>query len=168
MSIRSDGKVVIPGTSDWNIGVTNRDGGRSIVADDSIRSAHPDPWSRVNPDNDGCILAGAGTYGRMIIIKDIRFEVIDDLVNNGIVIGQGISEGQDVTVDGTALSPRYVSIRSYGKIVVPGPTDRSIGVTNRDGGGSIVADDSIRSTHPDPWSRVNPDNDGCILAGTGT
>ena len=26
----------------------------------------------------------------MIIIENIRFEVIDDLVNNGIVIGQGI------------------------------------------------------------------------------
>ena len=104
MSIRSYGKIVVPGTSDWNIGVTNRDGGRSIVADDSIGSAYPDPWSRVNPDNDGCIHAAAGTYGRMIIIEDIGFEVIDDLVNDGIVIGQGICEGQYITLDGTALS----------------------------------------------------------------
>ena len=90
MSIRSYGEIVVPGATDRIIGVTNRDGGRSIVADDSIRSAYPDPWSRIDPDNDGCILAGAGTYGRMIIIKDIGFEVIDDLVNDGIVIGQGI------------------------------------------------------------------------------
>ena len=90
MSIRSDGKVVVPCTTDWNIGVTNRDGGRGIVADNSIGSAYPDPWSRIDPDYDSCILAGAGTYGRMIIIEDIGFEVVDDLVNDGIVIGQGI------------------------------------------------------------------------------
>ena len=90
MSIRSNGKIVIPGTSDWNIGVMYGDGCRGIVADDSIGSAYPDPWSRIDPDNDGCILAGAGTYRSMIIIEDIGFEVIDDLMNDGIVIGQGI------------------------------------------------------------------------------
>ena len=92
MSIRSYGKIVVPGTTDRIIRVTNRDSGGGIVADDSIRSAYPDPWSRINPDNDGCIHAAAGTYGRMIIIEDIGFEVIDDLVNDGIVIGQVIRE----------------------------------------------------------------------------
>ena len=90
MGIRSYGKIVVPGTTDRNIWVANRDNRRGIVADDSIRSAYPDPWSRIYPDYDGCILAGAGTNGGMIIIKDIGFEVIDDLVNDGIVISQVI------------------------------------------------------------------------------
>ena len=41
----------------------------------------------------------------MIIIEDVGFKIINDLMHNGVIIGQGISEGQDVAVNCTALSP---------------------------------------------------------------
>ena len=61
MSIGSNSKVVVPGTTDRGIGVTDGDDGRGIVANYSIRGTDPDPWSRIDPDDDGCIFAGAGS-----------------------------------------------------------------------------------------------------------
>ena len=58
MTIRSNGEVVVPGTTDRSIGITNGDGGRGIVANDRIGSRYPDTSNRINPDNNGSILAG--------------------------------------------------------------------------------------------------------------
>ena len=56
---------------------------------------------------------------------------------------------RDIAVHSAGLGSCYVSIRGYGKVIVPGTTDRSIGVTNGDGCRGIVADHRIGSTDPD-------------------
>ena len=157
MSIRGYGKVIVPGTTDRSIGVTNGDGCRGIVADHRIGSTDPDTRSGVNPDYNIGVNRRTGSRWCPVIIKDIWFKMINDVMDNGITVNQRVGEGQDIAVHSAGLGSCYVSIRGYGKVVVPGTTDRSIGVTNGDGCRGIVADHRIGSTDPDTRSGVNPD-----------
>jgi hypothetical protein len=90
LTIWSNSKVIVPCTTYRSIGITNRDGGRGIVADNSIGSGDSNTSNRVNPDNDGCILTGTGTYRSTVIIKDVWLKEVNDLMDNSIIIGQGI------------------------------------------------------------------------------
>ena len=92
MRIRGYGKVVVPGTTDRSVRVTDGDGGGGVVTDDRIRRTDSDPWSRINPDYDIGINRSTGSRRSTVIIKDIWFKVIDDLMDNGITVDQGIGE----------------------------------------------------------------------------
>ena len=83
-------------------------------------------------------------------------------MDNGIGVDKGIGEGHEVAVGGTGLEAGHMGIGGHGKVVVPGTPDRSIRVTDGNGGGGIVADDGIGSTDAYTGSGVHPDYNSCI------
>ena len=85
MGIRSNGKVVVPGSPDGSIGITNGDSGGCIVTDDGIRSTDPDLWSWIDP-NSYTLNNSTAAIRITIIGRNTRCEDVNDLVNNRITV----------------------------------------------------------------------------------
>ena len=87
-------------------------------------------------------------------------------MNKGIRVHQGIGVRSGSYTSMISFCTCNLCIRSNREVVVPVAPDGGIWITQGDGYRRVIADDSIRSTDPDPWSRIDPDNDGGINTGT--